>query len=160
MAGQKRAASPPGGASAAKKTKKKKLLNMVYHDVFYGTDDVDMTRKKSYLWYNNWGVDVARRRERPRNRPDLSLLYVSRQLNHETALLPYKLTRFHFAAYTTLGQHPHAIMKFLEQRSTAQIEVLCDMRLYCLLRNDEGRIEKSEDGACCMTALALALPPT
>jgi hypothetical protein len=136
------------------------IRNMVYHYVFYGTDHIDMTREKSYPWYANWGEDVARRRERLRNRPDLSLLYVSRQLNHETALLPYKLTRFRFAAYTTLGQHPRVIRKFLEQRSTAQIEVLSDMRFYCLSRNYEDRVEKSGDGAYWMRALALAWPPS
>ncbi|CAI9634744.1 unnamed protein product [Alternaria burnsii] len=145
MAGRKRVASPSGGACTAKKTRKKKSVksnvfpflrlpaevrNMVYHYVFVGT---------CYTLIDHQPSKAVKREYRkamgpPKDTVDLSLLYVSRQLNYETATLPYKLGVFRFGTNT----HPRNselqklkfFMGFLEQRSRAQIEALSHIGVF------------------------------
>ncbi|CAN9389022.1 unnamed protein product [Alternaria alternata] len=100
MAGRKRAASPSGGASAAKKTKKKKKL------LEAEKLQRDHTSKSSM------------------NSPNLSLVYVSRQLHYETSLLPYMLTTFYFHGHGYFQPTFRDLKTFLQRRSKIQIKAL------------------------------------
>ena len=58
----------------------------------------------------------------------LDLLYVSRQVYQETALLPYELATFHFGCDNfEFLDIPEAWRRFLGRRSNMQIEVLGDV---------------------------------
>ncbi|KAL1794580.1 hypothetical protein ACET3X_006396 [Alternaria dauci] len=168
MAGRKRAASPStGGASAVEKSKKKgnknklskppavqrlrffpflrlpaEIRNIIYHYVFYGT---------------RISLRPALRKIQPTGRPNLSLLYVCRQLHDETALLPYMLTSFDVNYSMTTWNKYRDMKLFLEKRSRAQIEALADVRL----RYNQGsvrRMEQSGDGAYWMAQFGLLEP--
>jgi len=55
----------------------------------------------------------------------LDLLYVSRQVYQETALLPYQLATFHFGCDNfEFLDIPEALRRFLGRRSKMQIEAL------------------------------------
>jgi len=67
---------------------------------------------------------------------DLGLLLVSRQVYHETALLPYKLAAFVFDGKYPL--HPMDAQVFLEERSEAQLAVLGRMEVVCCKKRWNG----------------------
>lgn len=103
---------------------------MVYHYVFVGT---------CYTLIDHMPSKAAKLRWRKAMGPlkdtvDLSLLYVSRQLNYETATIPYKLGVLRFGTNTHLRnsdmQKLKFFMGFLEQRSRAQIEALSHIGVF------------------------------
>lgn len=103
---------------------------MVYHYVFVGT---------CYTLIDQMPSRAAMLRCRkamgpPKDTVDLSLLYVSRQLNYETATIPYKLGVFRFGTDTSLRnsdlQKLKFVMGFLELRSEAQIEALSHIGIF------------------------------
>lgn len=69
-------------------------------------------------------------RERPSLRRDLGLFLVSRQLYHETALLPYKLGVFTVADDWHNVSELIPLNRFLRERSKAQIEVMARVECY------------------------------
>jgi hypothetical protein len=69
-------------------------------------------------------------RQRPSLRRDLGLLLVSRQLYHETALLPYKLGLFQLAHYYHDPSVFSRVEELLRGRSKAQIEVMARVECY------------------------------
>jgi hypothetical protein len=69
-------------------------------------------------------------RQRPSLRRDLGLLLVSRQLYHETALLPYKLGLFQLAHYYHDPSVFSRVEELLRGRSKAQIEVMVQVGYY------------------------------
>jgi hypothetical protein len=103
---------------------------MVYHYVFVGTCYTlidQMPSKAEKLRLRKAMVPL-------KDAVDLSLLYVSHQLNYETATIPYKLGVFRFATRS----HPRNselqkwkfFVGFLEQRSRAQIEALSNIGVF------------------------------
>lgn len=89
--------------------------------------------------------------------PNLSLLYVSRQLHHETVLLPYKLTTFHFYWYGPHGLTFRDVIPFLQRRSKAQIKALSKLESH---RYDYGMVltEKYGNGRYWMKYLGYSRP--
>lgn len=117
---------------------------MVYHYVWYATSRAVLS------WLPPEIVEILpnglpRPMQPPMDSPNLSLLYVSRQLHHETALLPYKLTMFFFPVMK-FQEDQHRVAKlFLWKRSRAQIEAISDLRFHHLM--DGGWVEESGNGA-------------
>ncbi|CAN9135967.1 unnamed protein product [Alternaria alternata] len=178
MPGRKRAASPSGGASAVKKTKKKKLLvilhvvyrpgifpflrlpaeirNMIYHYVFYGTATIQ--QKKGQVPVGRERNISKRPTKPPMDSPNLSLLYVSRQLHHETALLPYMLTIFYIYIWSFGFGLRRALASFLKKRSSTQIEALSNLRVCHWSWVESTWVKRSGNGSYWVEMLGLAEP--
>lgn len=94
----------------------------------------------------------------------LSLLRVSRQIYQETALLPYKLTKFNFGILISgeLDDDDNmfeAIRLFLEKRSKRQIEALAKLEIMLLQDvTDLGEL-KLGTGMYWATRLRCKIPP-
>jgi hypothetical protein len=121
------------------------IRDMVYYYVFYATSHVVLTWVPS-MTLELRPIILPRPMKPPMERPNLSLLYVSRQLHHETALLPYKHTVFLFPVMKYLYDQLRVVRLFLSKRSRAQIEVLSDLRFH-YYSMDEEWLEKSGNGA-------------
>jgi hypothetical protein len=118
---------------------------MVYHYVWYATSYADLTWLPPEILERRPSI-LPRPTKPPMDSPNLSLLYVSRQLHRETALLPYKLTMFFFPVMKFLYDQRRVVRLFLSKRSRAQIEALSDLRFHYYSTDGEW-LEKSGNGA-------------
>jgi len=127
------------------------IRNMIHHYVWYATSHADITWLPPEVTERRPSI-LPRPTKPSMDRPNLSLLYVSRQLHHETALLPYKLTMFVFPVMKFLYDQRRVVRLFLWKRSRAQIKALSDLRFHYYTMDGEW-VEKSGNGAYWMETL-------
>jgi hypothetical protein len=134
------------------------IRNIIYHYSFYGTGYMGEIRCTPRTVLKLRSSFSGLPTERPEDSPNVSLLYVSRQLYHETALLLYKLTAFCFviSAWGFIFKTQNPLLRFLKERSKAQIEALSHLRIFRRgLKGYGSWREEPGDGAYWMERLGI-----